>query len=109
MNLYVLISAQKKDYVEALKQISYVISIFQGKNIFEKEDFLKKDVINLDSLIIELYPLSLEQNNNLWQTLGSKLVPSVLYKIKLVSIQDDYVIGETGEIRGIGFNLINKS
>ena len=58
LNLYVLFSAQKNDYAEALKQISHLITLFQGKNVFEKEDFPSD--INLESLIIEFYSLSLE-------------------------------------------------
>jgi hypothetical protein len=108
LNLYILISAQKNDYAEALKQISYIITIFQGKNVFEKEDF-PSDIPDLESLFVELYPLSFEQVSTLWQTLGSKLVPSVLYKVKLVSIQDNRTIGETGDVRGIGFDILRKS
>jgi hypothetical protein len=108
LNLYVLFSAQKNDYTEALKQISCVITIFQGKNVFEKEDF-PADITNLDSLIVELYSLTFEQNNSLWQTLGSKMVPAVLYKIKLLSMQDNRVLDETGEVRGIGLNILRKS
>ncbi|HQI46694.1 MAG TPA: DUF4255 domain-containing protein [Bacteroidales bacterium] len=106
LNLYVLFSAQKNDYAEALKQISHLITLFQGKNVFEKEDFPSD--INLESLIIEFYSLSLEQNNNMWQTLGSKLVPSALYKIKLISIQDNKKLGDVGEVRGIAIDLTHK-
>ena len=109
LNLYVLFSAHNSTYTEALKQISSVITILQGKNVFEKEDFIAKDIANLDTLIVELYSLTFEQNNSLWQTLGSKMVPSVLYKMKLFSIQDNRILGETGEVRGIGFNVIRKS
>ena len=97
---------QKNDYAEALKQISHLITLFQGKNVFEKEDFPSD--INLESLIIEFYSLSLEQNNNMWQTLGSKLVPSALYKIKLISIQDNKKLGDVGEVRGIAIDLTHK-
>ncbi|HNW89162.1 MAG TPA: DUF4255 domain-containing protein [Bacteroidales bacterium] len=110
LNLYVLFSAQNKTYSEALKQVSHIITIFQGKNIFEKEDFAKyPEIKDLESLIVELYSLTLEQNNNLWQTLGSKLVPSVLYKVKLISMQDNKKLSEAGEVRGIGFDIKHKS
>ncbi|HNW98470.1 MAG TPA: DUF4255 domain-containing protein [Bacteroidales bacterium] len=108
LNLYILFSAQKTDYTEALKQISHIITIFQGKNVFEKDDF-PKEITNLESLIIELYSLSFEQNNSLWQTMGSKIVPSVLYKVKLLSIQDNKKLGDVGEVRGIGFDILRKS
>ena len=109
LNIYVLFSAQNNDYTEALKQISNVITVFQGKNVFEKDDFIANDITGLDTLIVELYSLSFEQNNSLWQTLGSKMVPAVLYKMKLLSIQDNQILGETGEVKGIGLNIISKS
>ena len=109
LNIYVLFSAQNNDYIEALKQISAVITIFQGKNVFENNDFIANDITGLDTLIVELYSLTFEQNNSLWQTLGSKMVPAVLYKIKLFSMQNNQILGETGEIRGIGFNTLSKS
>lgn len=109
LNLYILFSAQKNDYKEALKQISCLIKIFQGKYVFEKEDFAKySEISGLESLIVELFPLSLEQNNNLWQTLGNKMVPSVMYKVKMVSIQDDKPAGESPEIRAIGIDIAHK-
>ena len=109
LNLYILFSAQKNDYKEALKQISCLIKIFQGKHVFEKEDFAKySEISGLESLIVELFPLSLEQNNNLWQTLGNKMVPSVMYKVKMVSIQDDKPAGESSEIRAIGIDIAHK-
>ena len=44
----------------------------------------------------------------MWQTLGSKLVPSALYKIKLISIQDNKKLGDVGEVRGIAIDLTHK-
>ncbi|HNZ44274.1 MAG TPA: Pvc16 family protein, partial [Bacteroidales bacterium] len=99
----------KNDYKEALKQISCLIKIFQGKHVFEKEDFAKySEISGLESLIVELFSLSLEQNNSLWQTLGNKMVPSVMYKVKMVSIQDDKPAGESSEIRAIGIDIAHK-
>ena len=85
VNLYVLITSQKTPYATALKQISQVIGIFQAKNTFSKDEIGKEGI---NSLALDFYPLSLEQNNSLWQTLGSTLVPSVVYKVRTIAIQE---------------------
>ncbi len=90
LNLYVFVSAQKNDYTEALKQISQVIRVFQAKNVFEKEEMNNGHV---EQLILDLYPLAFEQANNLWQALGVKIMPSVMYRVRLLTIQDT----ESGE------------
>ena len=91
LNLYVLISSRKEPYETALTLISKVISIFQAKNTFKKSDFEKASGVNMkeiESLTLDLHPLSFEQNNSLWQTLGVTVVPSVLYKIRALVIKD---------------------
>lgn len=87
LNLYVLISAQDKDYATALKNISSVIKAFQANSIIPFDD--DKD----NQLRVELYKISLEQNLNLWQTIGSKMMPSVIYKIKMIEIQTSSEVG----------------
>jgi len=93
INLYILISSQKEQYETALKQISQVIGIFQAKNSFEKEDIGKEGI---ESLTLDLYPLAFEQNNSLWQTLGATMMPSVMYKVRTIVVQESKE--ETGAI-----------
>lgn len=108
LNLYILVSAQfeTENYYEALKQISLVIKIFQGKNVFEKVD-LVGDAGVLDTLILDMFPQTIDQNNSLWQTLGGNLVPSVMYKVRLLIVQDDRLLSEIHEIKTETFNLLN--
>lgn len=110
INLYILASAhfETGNYLEALKQISYVITAFQGKNVFSQTD-LTPEARSLETIIVELYSQTIEQNNGLWQALGSSPVPAVLYKVRLLSIQDDKPLGEVSEVKGIGIDLIQKS
>lgn len=87
LNLYVLITSQAGDYSEALKKISKVIGIFQQKYLFSGEDVKGYD--KLDRLAFDLYPLTLDQNNSLWQTFGVKMMPHVIYKIRMLTVQTD--------------------
>ena len=110
VNLYVLASAQfeESNYTEALKQISYVMTIFQGKNVFNQQD-LTGDAQTLETLIVELYTQTIEQNNGLWQAMGSNPVPAVMYKVRLLLIQDNKMADQVSEIKGIGIDLVKKS
>jgi len=109
LNLYILLSAQFKaiNYVEALKQISYVITIFQGKNVFNQSD-LTGDAKVLETLIVDLYSQTIEQNNGLWQAMGSNPVPAVLYKVRLLLLQDNKTLDQVQEVKGIGIELVKK-
>ena len=110
LNLYILISAQfeTNNYSEALKQISYIITIFQGKNVFNQTD-LTVDAQPLETLIVDLYSQTIEQINGLWQAMGSNPVPAVMYKVRLLIMQDDKILDQSPEVKGIGIELVKKS
>jgi len=109
LNLYVLFAASfGKNYTEALKFISYVIAYFQGKSTFDAQgspDF--PDTI--EKLLVELHTLSFEQLNHLWGTLGGKYLPSVMYKVRLLSVETETVVGVTAPITSIEGNLNHRS
>lgn len=103
LNLYVLVSANFTDvdggaeqYKEGLKQLSYVISFFQGKSVFTSENSPAMHSIDpsLKKLIVELYSYSFEQQYNFWSVIGAKYLPSILYRIRLVKFQDKNVLGQ---------------
>ena len=110
LNLFVLVTYQytSKNYEEALKQLSNVIITLQGKNVFTKPDFMLPVYEPLQQLVVDLYTQSLDQNSNLWQALGEKLSPSLLYKIRVIGIQANKALSTTGEVRAIGIDIIHK-
>lgn len=93
LNLYVLILSTHSPYSEGLKQISSVISYFRRNNVFSRQrkvngqdvDDFGSSFPSLDKLSLDLHTLTFEQNNALWQTLGSKLYPYVIYKATMVA------------------------
>ncbi len=100
LNLYVLISAnfqdtslendRTDDYVEGLKQLSFIISFFQARNVFTPDNSpnLAKYDSNIKKLVVELYSYSFEQLYNFWSVVGAKYLPSVLYKVRMVTFQE---------------------
>ncbi|MCE7056396.1 DUF4255 domain-containing protein [Algoriphagus sp. AGSA1] len=120
LNLYVLITAnfQNKnindssdDYVEGLKQLGYAISFFQSKNVFTKENSpgLSGSDPELTKIVVELYSYSFEQLYNFWTVVGAKYLPSVLYKVKTLRIQEDQLLESGDPIEKIHLNPLHKS
>ena len=100
LNLYVLVSANKGDYGTSLTQLGYVVQFFQFQNCFTHSTHPTLDA-RIEKLLVELYTLNFEQVNHLWSTLGGKYLPSVLYKIQQLSLDENVVIGEAGLIQEI--------
>ncbi len=107
INLYVLFSAYfgSSNYPEALRFLSFIIAYFQNKNVFNKSNTPKLEG-RIEKLIFEMENLGPEKLNNVWTTLGAKYIPSVLYKIRMLTF-DDSVIREfrpavTGVSNGSG-------
>lgn len=104
LNLYILFTPYfPSDYNEAVKMVSLVISFFQKKNRFNPANTPDLDP-KLKDLTLEMVTLNMEQINHLWASLGAKYMPSVLYKIRLVSIADDEIEGTGTPIREIYIN-----
>jgi hypothetical protein len=96
LNLYLLITAYfPSDYNEALKMLSLIIGFFQKKNTFNTSNSPGLDP-RIKDMNLGLYTLNMEQQNHLWGSIGAKYLPSVLYKMRLISIAEDEIDG-TGE------------
>jgi hypothetical protein len=94
LNVYVQASAYFTSYTEALKRLAYVIRVFQKKNVYSAADV---DTLLagqndappiLDQIIVDLYSQSLDQQYQFSQSYGSKQIPSVIYKVRLLVIDE---------------------
>lgn len=94
LNLHVLVAANFRLYTEALRYLSLVIAFFQSNPGFTVDAFPSLDP-RIGLLTAELYSLSYEQLNQVWAFIGGKQLPSVVYKVKVVVVQDD-AIAEIG-------------
>jgi hypothetical protein len=99
LNLYVLfVGYNKQHHKEELALISLIAQFFQIRNVFENTEYPQLgDAI--EKLIVELYSLNFEQQNQLWASIGAKYMPSLLFKVRMI-IVNEKVPGLTGS--GIG-------
>lgn len=100
LNLYCLFSANKSSYSESLKYLSYVIQFFQHRNVFTPAGDGTLDR-KIDKLILDLFTINFEQINHLWGTLGGKYFPSVLYKMRIVTIDEAFTEAEGTPVKEI--------
>lgn len=109
LNLYVLFcanfvnSGESTKYGEGLKQLSNVISFFQGKNVFTPDNTPEMDP-SLQKLVVDIYSYSFEQQYNFWSILGAKYLPSILYKVRLVTIQEKVLENQNVPITDLEIN-----
>lgn len=109
LNLYVLFcanfvnSGESTKYGEGLKQLSNVISFFQGKNVFTPDNTPEMDP-SLQKLVVDIYSYSFEQQYNFWSILGAKYLPSILYKVRLVTIQEKVLANQNVPITDLEIN-----
>ena len=86
-NLEVLISSHASNHESSLIQISDVVSLLNSVKTATKPSKMDKDAFELlRSLSVSIMNMTFEQHLSMWQTLGGNLVPSVAYKIRMVTI-----------------------
>lgn len=102
LNLFLLWTANYRNYETALKRLSQVMVFFQGKKKFTPANSPMPNSPLLDfSLTVELLSLSFEEVNHLWGSLGGKQFPFAAYRGRLVTLQDRRLLDSGGLIREI--------
>lgn len=113
LNLYCLFAVANTTYDTALQHLSLIIQFFQYKNVLNHQNSPATSEPKLDpridKLVFDMISLNFEQVNHLWGTLGGKYLPSVLYKVRLVTIEDDTPQQQADPILNIAVNDYNKN
>lgn len=103
LNLYLLFSVNLSSYTESLKRLSYIIQFFQYQNVFTPLTSPSLPA-GINELIFDLMTLSYQDLNNMWGIMGSKYLPSVMYKMRLININEDFLQGEGSLVTDILVN-----
>jgi len=105
-NLDLLITAMFDDYKETLKFLNASIMFFQAHQSVNSNSHTNlPEGINKLSFILE--QLKYSEMHSLWTSLGAKYTPSVVYKMKLIDIQANELVGSTSAISEIQ-NKVNS-
>ncbi len=103
INLFILFSVYKDEYKDSLIWLGHIIQFFQHQNIFTPLSHPNLDP-RIKKLVVDMYTINFEQVNHLWSTLGGKYLPSVLYKVRQLTIDEKAVVSESGLIKTIQIN-----
>jgi len=91
LNLTLLFAARfaqnTEGYKKALNFLSHVMTFFQAHPSFSSDNSPGLDA-RIAKLNLELLSYSSEQLNQTWAYLGSKYLPSAIYRVRMVTLQD---------------------
>lgn len=87
LNLMLMFAANfgGNNYPEALKFVSSTISFFQSRPLFDHQNTPELDP-RIDKLTLDIENLAINDLSNLWGMLSGKYLPSVLYRLRLITI-----------------------
>jgi hypothetical protein len=85
-NLYLLFAScfVGSNYREGLKFISNTIGFFQTQPVFDRQNTPGLDR-GIDRLILDIENLSMHDLSGLWGMLSGRYLPSIMYKVRMVT------------------------
>lgn len=110
LNLQVAFMAyfNPNNYKEALKFISAVIQFFHSKNSFTPQNTPALADKNIEKLQFEILHMDSNTKNNLWAMIGGKYMPSIVYKVRMITLRDNSVQGHLDTIKTMDIDLKKK-
>ncbi|MBX7224103.1 MAG: DUF4255 domain-containing protein [Blastocatellia bacterium] len=102
IDVYVLFLANFYDqrYAQGLGAISQTISFFQQNPVFTHVNLPDLDPV-IDKLTFEFVNLEISELNYLMGMIGSKYLPSVYYKVRMIPFQSAAMQGQVSPARGL--------
>jgi len=100
VNLIVVISGRFQKYDQCLRQLSLLLTFFQAHPIFTPAGYPSMPA-GIERLSIELLNYGPEQLNQLWTCLGSKHLPAMVYRVRMLWLQDVEPQGTGQPVTGI--------
>lgn len=99
LNLYLMFAAHfsGSNYPEALKFISATMRFFQMNPVFDHQNTPDLDQ-RIQRLALDVENLDIQELSNLWGILSTRYLPSIMYKMRLVTIDADAVRREDHNI-----------
>lgn len=101
LNLYVMVSIcfGGNNYLESMKFLGNAIAFFQRRPVFDHANTPEMDD-RIEKLVMDIENLSIQDLSNLWGVLGGKYYPSVLYRVRMVTIDPGDVRDQAVTISG---------
>jgi hypothetical protein len=99
-NVYLMIAAchSGKRYVQGLEMLSFAVAFFQANPVFDQRNSPGLDR-RIDRLVLDIENLDTQSISNLWGVFGGNYLPSVLYRLRIVTVDADALVAEVPTIR----------
>lgn len=109
LNLSIVIAANftQKNYLESLKFISNVISYFQSQSAFDQQNSPELDPC-IEKLILDIENINRSELSNMWGMIGSKYLPSVVYRVRTIALSRDVINAQVTSIQQTNINVGRK-
>ncbi|OIQ03471.1 MAG: DUF4255 domain-containing protein [Zetaproteobacteria bacterium CG06_land_8_20_14_3_00_59_53] len=101
LNLYVMVAANFScaNYAESLKFLSNAVAFFQRQPYFDHGVAPDMDR-RISKLVLDVENLNVQDLSNLWGSLSGKYLPSVLYKVRMLSFDSGDILTQLTPIGG---------
>jgi hypothetical protein len=94
LNLYLLFSCYYPgDYAGALEALSRVVAFLQGMSVFTPANTPTLPA-GVDKITLEFHNTDLATQQQLWASLGAKMMPAVMVKLRTVSVTNQQALPE---------------
>lgn len=80
-------SVKEEEYVQGLHLLTLAIGFFQMNSVFIPVRY--KLPVGMEKLSVELTSMDMDRMNGLWVALGTSYRPSVVYKLRILKMEDD--------------------
>lgn len=105
LNLFLLFTANYRNYGTALRRLAQVLMFFQGKQQFTFANSPgsnppQNGIVDF-SVTMDLLSLSFEEVNHLWGFLGAKQGPSAIFRGRLVVVSDQRLLDTSASIQDL--------
>ncbi|WP_298293116.1 DUF4255 domain-containing protein [uncultured Litoreibacter sp.] len=106
INLDILVSAQfETNYSDGLVLLSAALGFFQGSSHYTASS--APDLPQgLDKLTTEWVDQNRQELHNLWTVLGGKYMPSMMFKLRMLSVQESWVTEDVPIITGTSSDVV---
>lgn len=104
LNLVLLFAGRFQQYEQALRTLSLILTFFQARPIFTPTNSPALPA-GVGRLAMDLISQGPEQMNQMWACLGAKHLPSVVYRLRVVALQDVEPLGTGAPITVIDTQL----
>jgi hypothetical protein len=100
LNTYVMFASVFSDYGESLKFLSYTLRFFQAHAEFTPSGSSAFPA-GISRLIFDLISMDYQTMSYIWGMIGMKYQPSVLYRMRLLTLAGDEITDQLPSVSGI--------